>query len=39
MFAIDLALILGALSVPALAIRESLRVLLATQGEEKANDG
>jgi len=39
MFAIDYALILGALSEPAIAIRESLRALLATQGEEKANDG
>ena len=39
MFAIDLALTLGALSEPALAIRESLGALLATQVEEKANDG
>jgi hypothetical protein len=39
MFAIDLALRLGALSEPALAIRGSLRALLATQVEENANDG
>jgi hypothetical protein len=39
MFAIDSRPILGALSKPAIATRESSRTLLATQVEERVNDG